>query len=222
MRPGSWTNCGSHESEMHMKQTLDPSLCRLRAAAFLCGVMLMGSTSSAALIRADDVSVIGNESGGTFVTGSLDVFMELDDPMTTSGFQIQLTLPPQIKVYFESVDAPVDHDPALPAELFTTQVDPPSMLGTPPAVRTIKATFTPEEIEDGAGLARIHFRVEPDSFGFYPVTVVTMAADPFFGTTMTDEAFGRVDVVTANGMIRVVPEPGMIGVFTCFASRRRR
>jgi hypothetical protein len=179
---------------------------------------LVSLTSRAAVIvQGEDKMVIGNVDFPTTVFW--EVFVKNDDPqLMLSGFQVQVECDAPLSFY--TAENAVDHPQLLAA-------DPFIQIGSS-TVSVIAAKLGSSEVPltDGGGLVRIAVNIPADTFGNFPIRVISLEQDPDFGTALSGDANAPIPlpITVANGVLHVVPEPASLTLLAGMAAlliRRR-
>ena len=183
-------------------------------------VALFSVTASAAPInlRVEDVSM---PSPSVETTAYFDVFFEVPTPVSDqlAGYQLVLDLgSPGQGVAFTDGEATVNHVPVFTPVFLSVTTTADGLI----AADSLAAGSVP--IDDGDGLLRVKFTVQPGTTGTFDVTIDVNAAS---GTGLADSQGDPIVFSVTDGQITIVPEPASMlllfgGLPVFFAARRRR
>lgn len=191
----------------------------------LAGVLMAATSAPGALVVSlQDITVVAEPAGGSFVTAAMDVFVRNDDPaVTLTSFQMHLKIADEIQR--DVVTTGVGETAPRPQLLAGQQ----SYSNRPDSVTAIYAKFgfAPVPLQDNGGLARVEFAIAPGVEGVYAVNLITSDADPAFGTILIGGDFiTQLPYTPVHGSVTVViPEPaaaaGLLAPAVVLLRRRR-
>ena len=134
-------------------------------------------------------------------TAYFEVFFEIPAPVSDqlAGYQLVLGLDsPGQGVAFTGGGATVNHIPVFEPVF----LDVTTTAGGLTATDFLVAGSVP--IDDGDGLLRVEFTVQPDTTGTFDVSI---DLDPVMGTVLADSRGDPIAFSAANGQITIAPEP---------------